>query len=76
MVLETLLMVIRGHTIKYSTFKKKKSLEEERKLEEEIQDLEANMNDNTNVILNVNNEIVQTLIKKKKKKKKKKKNKE
>ena len=38
--LETLLMMIRGHTIKYSSIKKKKSLEEERKLEQEINDLE------------------------------------
>ena len=34
LVLKTLLVVIRGHTIKYSSFKKKKSLEEERKLQE------------------------------------------
>ena len=34
--LETLLMIIRGNTIKYSAIKKRKKNEEEKKLEEEI----------------------------------------
>ena len=39
--LETLLMIIRGETIKYSSVKKRKELEEENKLEREIKELEA-----------------------------------
>ena len=38
--LETLLMVIRGNTIKYSSVKNRKKIEEENKLEEEIRVLE------------------------------------
>ena len=44
--LETLLMVIRGNTIKYSSVKKRKKLEEENKLEGEISVLEEEINDN------------------------------
>ena len=44
--LETLLVIIRGHTIKYSSFKKKQSIEEERRPENEIEDLETRVNDN------------------------------
>lgn len=44
--LETLLMVIRGNTIKYSSVKKRKKLEEENKLEEEIRVLEEEINNN------------------------------
>ena len=42
--LETLLMTIRGETIKYSSVKKRKKLEEENKLEQEIKELEAEIN--------------------------------
>ena len=44
--LETLLVIIRGHTIKYSSFKKKQSIEEERRLENENENLETRINDN------------------------------
>ena len=44
--LETLLMVIRGETIKYSSRKKKGSIREELKLEEEITKTEENININ------------------------------
>ena len=44
--LETLLMVIRGNTIKYSSVKKRKKLEEENKLEGEIRVLEEEINNN------------------------------
>ena len=36
-LLETILMMIRGETIKYSSFKKKKQAEEEKQLEKEIE---------------------------------------
>ena len=60
--LETLLMMIRGHTIKYSSIKKKKSLEEERKLQQEINDLEDEINNN---ILQISEETFQNLSLKK-----------
>lgn len=60
--LETLLMMIRGHTIKYSSVKKKKSLEEEKQLEEEIKDLETEINDD---LLNLKEETLQNLSLKK-----------
>ena len=44
--LETLLMMIRGDTIKYSSIKKKLSCKEEQDLEKEIKDLEDNINTN------------------------------
>ena len=44
--LETLLMVIRGETIKYSSRKKKRKYPEELKLEEEITKIEENININ------------------------------
>ena len=42
--LETLLMTIRGNTIKYSSVEKRKKLEEENKLEQEINELEEIIN--------------------------------
>ena len=42
--LETLLMIIRGNTIKYSSMKKRKKQEEEKKVEEEISKLEEDIN--------------------------------
>ena len=59
--LETLLMMIRGHTIKYSFIKKKKSLEEERKLQQGINDSE----DEINNILHISEETCQNLSLKK-----------
>ena len=44
--LETLLMTIRGNTIKYSSIKKRKKLEEENKLEQEINELEEIIDNN------------------------------
>ena len=46
LILETLLIMIRGETIKYSARKKKESMQEEVKLEEEIKDLEDRLNSN------------------------------
>ena len=60
--LETLLMMDRGHTIKYSSIKKKQLLEEERKLQQEINDLEDEINNN---ILQVSEETFQNLSLKK-----------
>ena len=59
--LETLLVIVRGQTIKYSSFKKKQSLAEERKLEEEILDLETLVNDD---LFNASNQTLQTLSQK------------
>ena len=42
--LEILFMTIRGETIKYSSVKKRKKLEEENKVEREIKELEAEIN--------------------------------
>ena len=42
--LETLLMTIRGNTIKYGSIKKRKKLEEENKLEQEINEFEEIIN--------------------------------
>ena len=42
--LETLLMTMRGNTIKYSPIKKRKKLEDEHKLEQEIKQLEDEIN--------------------------------
>ena len=50
--LETLLMMIRGDTIKYSSIKKKLSCKEEQGLEKEIKDLEDNINTNFSHIIN------------------------
>ena len=46
---ETLLLEIRRKTISYSTFKKKTSLEKERNLEKEINELEQNLTDNSDI---------------------------
>ena len=45
--LETLLIMIRGETIKYSSIKKKENMQEEIKLEKEILEIEENINNNT-----------------------------
>ena len=60
--LETILCIVRGHTIKYSSFKKKQSLAGETKLGEEILDLEKLVNNNFS---NVTNQTLQTLSQKK-----------
>ena len=46
--LETLLLMIRGNTIKYSSFKRKKQQQEEIRLEQEIRILEDEVNLNFN----------------------------
>ena len=46
--LETLLLMIRGNTIKYSSFKKKQQQQEEIRLEQEIKILEDEVNLNFN----------------------------
>ena len=46
LLLETLLFTIRGETIKYSSRKKRETLQEGKKLEEEIELLEENLNNN------------------------------
>ena len=60
--LETLLLMIRGNTIKYSSYKKKQQLEEERKLEQQIKILENEVNRN---FLNMTEEALHTLETKK-----------
>ena len=54
--------MIRGNTIKYSSYKKKQQLEEERKLEQEIKILENEVNRN---FLNMTEEALHTLETKK-----------
>ena len=44
--METLLLMIRGNTIKYSSFKKKRQQQQEIKLEQEIKILEDEVNAN------------------------------
>lgn len=60
--LETLLLMIRGNTIQYSSLKKKKSQEEEKRLEREVNILEAEINTN---FLNISEEVFQELDEKK-----------
>ncbi|MCG7892737.1 MAG: reverse transcriptase domain-containing protein, partial [Candidatus Thiodiazotropha endolucinida] len=60
--LETLLMMIRGMTIKYSSEKKKRSTEAELKLEKDIESLENQINANFN---NVDEQKIQDLSAKK-----------
>lgn len=60
--LETLLMLIRGNTIKYSSIKKKIKLKEETRLENEIKELEDEIENNT---FNINFENMQILVQKK-----------
>ena len=62
LLLETLLFTIRGETIKYSSRKKRETLQEERKLEEEIELLEENWNDN---LLTIDNHEILLLEEKK-----------
>ena len=50
LLLETILMMIRGETIKYSSFKKKKQSEEEKQLEKEIENIEAKITNSLNEI--------------------------
>ena len=47
--------MIRGETIKYSSFKKKKQAEEEKQLEKEIENIEAKIKNNLNEITEKNN---------------------
>ena len=54
--------MIRGNTIKYSSYKKKQQLKEERKLEQEIKILENEVNRN---FLNMTEEALNTLETKK-----------
>ena len=54
--------MIRGNTIKYSSYKKKQHLKEERKLEQEIKILENEVNRN---FLNMTEEALNTLETKK-----------
>ena len=60
--LETLLMTIRGNTIKYSSIKKRKKLEDEHKLEQEIKQLEDEIN---NDFSNIDDEKILNLSQKK-----------
>ena len=56
--LETLLMIIRGNTIKYSSMKKRKKQEEEKMVEEKISKLEEDINtDLLNIKLEKNTKI-------------------
>ena len=48
LLLETILMMIRGETIKYSSYKKKNNEKEEKQLENEIQLLEQSVMNNLN----------------------------
>ena len=48
--LETLLMIIRGNTIQFSSFNKKKNTEKENKLEADIKKLEEEISSNINDI--------------------------
>ena len=60
--LETLLLMIRGNSIKYSSLRKKKKQAEENKLENEIKELE---NEITNNLINVKDEVLYVLDQKK-----------
>ncbi|MEW8548783.1 MAG: reverse transcriptase domain-containing protein, partial [Candidatus Thiodiazotropha sp.] len=62
LLLETILLLVRGETIKYSSRKKKQNMEKEIQLESEIKELEQNINDN---LMNINREIIDSLIEKK-----------
>ena len=60
--LETLLMIIRGNTIQFSSFNKKKNTEKENKLEADIKKLEEEISLNIN---NIGEEKLDTLVQKK-----------
>ena len=60
--LETLLMIIRGNTIQFSSFNKKKNTEKENKLEADIMKLEEEISSNIN---NIDDEKLDTLVQKK-----------
>ena len=60
--LETLLLMIRGNTIKYSSFKKKQQQQQEIQLEQEIKIIEDEVNAN---FINMSDEILDNLETKK-----------
>ena len=60
--LETLLMIIRGNTIKFSSIKKKENIREEQNLEHEIKEIENEINTN---FLNIEDEKLNILVQKK-----------
>ena len=60
--LETLLMIIRGNTIKFSSIKKKENEREEQNLEHDIKEIENEINTN---FLNIEDEKLNTLVQKK-----------
>ena len=60
--LETLLLMIRGNTIKYSSFKKKQQQQQEKQLEQEIKIIEDEVNTN---FINMSDEILDNLETKK-----------
>ena len=60
--LETLIMIIRGNTIQFSSFNKKKNIEKENKLEADIKKLEEEISSDIN---NIDDEKLDTLVQKK-----------
>ena len=50
LLLETILMMIRGKTIKYGTYRKRKETDEEKQLEKDIINIEANITNRLNEI--------------------------
>ena len=56
-------MIIRGNTIQFSSFNKRKNTEKENKLEADIKKLEEEISLNIN---NINDEKLDTLVQKKK----------
>ena len=60
--LETLLLMIRGNTIKYSSFKKKQQQQQEKQLEQEMKIIEDEVNTN---FINMSDEILDNLETKK-----------
>ena len=59
LLLETILMMIRGETIKYSSYKKKKQTEEEKHLEKEIENIETKITDRLNEITEIDINILE-----------------
>ena len=55
-------MIIRGNTIQFSSFNKKKNTEKENKLEADIKKLEEEISSNIN---NIDDEKLDTLVQKK-----------
>ena len=62
LLLETILMMIRGETIKYSTYKKRKQSEDEKQLEKDIEKLEFKI---TNYLNDITEEDINKLDEKK-----------